>query len=462
LNRYVYTYDDAGNRTTEQIDDTPTAASYDNMNRLLTMQPDGALRFRGTLNESATVTVQGRPAQVTSDNKFEGPAQVGSGANAVEVRARDYAGNERLNTYQVSVAGSAKTFTYDANGNMRADGTRTLEYDAENRLTRVLIGGAEVARFVYDGLNRRVQKILKAGTTTYVYDAVNAIEERLSTGDTLRYVYGPLVDQLWAVQDATGLVSYYVADHLGSIVQVTNASGEVTLLREYDLHGNLTVGASQGGSAFTGREWDPETGLYYYRARYYDPKMGRFLSEDPIGFEGGINLYAYVGNSPTGWTDPFGFQTNPPPPNINGGKPWTWQADPNNSRGGWFQDELGNRANWDAKYRHWDVDPPNAAGQPGGGTRVRYGAWGNLLPPSAQHKAGGAPPQPLPPSRFKPRGGRGAVGGGVTAACLGILSVISIIIQAIREAEEKKHWLEYCEQNPCDPACYGSGFKCWT
>lgn len=97
------------------------------------------------------------------------------------------------------------------------------------------------------------------------------------------------------------------ADGLGSIVAMTDAAGNVTSRRQYDAWGNLEVGADQPGYAFTGREWDPETGLYYYRARYYDPKVGRFLSEDPIGFAGGINLYAYVGNNPIGWVDPTGW-----------------------------------------------------------------------------------------------------------------------------------------------------------
>src|SRR6185503_18789838 len=66
---------------------------------------------------------------------------------------------------------------------------------------------------------------------------------------------------------------------------------------------------------FTGREWDPETGLYYYRARYYDPKTGRFVREDPIGLRGSdINFYAYVRNNPVNWTDPYGLQFVPTVP----------------------------------------------------------------------------------------------------------------------------------------------------
>jgi RHS repeat-associated protein len=98
------------------------------------------------------------------------------------------------------------------------------------------------------------------------------------------------------------------ADGLGSIVAMTDQGGSVTLTRQYDAWGNLEVGADQAGFSFTGREWDPEIGLYYYRARYYDPKVGRFISEDPVRFSGGINFYAYVRNNPANLVDPDGLQ----------------------------------------------------------------------------------------------------------------------------------------------------------
>ncbi|MCU0293268.1 MAG: hypothetical protein MUF10_14965, partial [Thermoanaerobaculaceae bacterium] len=87
------------------------------------------------------------------------------------------------------------------------------------------------------------------------------------------------------------------ADGLGSVVKMTDAAGNVVHPYQYDAWGNIEpdTGAPVDGVkyAFTGREWDPETGLYYYRARYLDPKVGRFISEDPIGFAGGVNFYAY-------------------------------------------------------------------------------------------------------------------------------------------------------------------------
>jgi RHS repeat-associated protein len=103
-----------------------------------------------------------------------------------------------------------------------------------------------------------------------------------------------------------------LTDHLGSVVQVTNSAGAVTAASEYDPWGDRPAGASTSGWAFTGRDWDPETQLHYYRARYYDARLGRFLSEDPLPLFRRrleeMNGYAYVSNSPIGYVDPYGLQ----------------------------------------------------------------------------------------------------------------------------------------------------------
>lgn len=307
LKRYAYGYDALGNRTADQVDDAVTGGTFDNRNQLTSRQPGGALSFKGTLNEPATVTVAGQPATVAPDNSFQGRAPVTSGTSNVAVAATDPSGNTRTNTYQVSQSGSTTNYTYDANGNLTGDGTKTYEWDAAFRLLRVAQGATELARFTYDGLGRRRQKIAGGVTHTYVYDRSDIIEERVSTGTTLSQVYGLGVDQALARRDNAGAVTYYLADHLGSVVLETNASGAASLTREYDPFGNLLQGGSASGYAFTGRELDAESGLLYYRARYYDPKLGRFISEDPIGLEDGPNVYTYVKDNPITRRDPEGL-----------------------------------------------------------------------------------------------------------------------------------------------------------
>jgi RHS repeat-associated protein len=210
---------------------------------------------------------------------------------------------------------AALTYTYDSNGNLtqkiEGSDTWTYEWDAENRLKRVLKNSVEQARFAYDPRGRRVEKVTGGVTTSYTYDAESILRETSSTGTTFKYVHGDDIDEPLAHEDGVGTLTYFHPDGLGSIVRTTNSTGGVTATRRYDAFGNLELGATNGHS-FTGREWDSETGLYYYRARYYDPKIGRFISEDPIGLNGGINLYAYADNSPATFGDPFGLQASSP------------------------------------------------------------------------------------------------------------------------------------------------------
>jgi RHS repeat-associated protein len=205
----------------------------------------------------------------------------------------------------LSGAETAFRVSIDANGNLTGDGTKTYEWDAENQLTAVKQGGNTLASFTYDGNGRRATKTAGGVTTTYVYYGAQFLEERPSTGTTKRYVYGLGIDRPLA-QAVGGVTSYSVADHLGSVVRTTDASGAPTLTREYDPWGNLLQGSTMSGYAFTGREWEPDIGLYYYRARYYNAAIGRFTSEDPIGLEGGTNLFAYVQNRPLTHVDPEG------------------------------------------------------------------------------------------------------------------------------------------------------------
>jgi len=230
------------------------------------------------------------------------------------VLAKDATGNTRTNTYDIAVGSGTISYTYNARGDLvqRAVGSDawTYDWDARSLLRRVTRNGAEVARFEYDPLGRRLEKVAGGATANYVYDGVDIVRETVSGGSTTTYgyIHGPGIDEPLARENvATGTLTYFHADGLGSIVKVTDTNGSVVLTRQYDAWGNLETGAADPGYAYTGREWDPETGLYYYRARYYDPKIGRFISEDPIGFLGGVNLYAYVDNRPTEMIDPLGW-----------------------------------------------------------------------------------------------------------------------------------------------------------
>jgi RHS repeat-associated protein len=176
----------------------------------------------------------------------------------------------------------------------------------------------------YDPLGRRITKttggtgVGAGGTTTgYLLDGDEEIAEYNVTGGAWsllrRYVTGPSVDERIAHVEGSALSApaktYYHFNHQGSVVAMTDGSGAVTQRLSYDEYGVLSPSASPNGEAyrFTGRRFDPETGLYYYRARYYSPALGRFLQTDPVGYKADLNLYEYVWDAPIDGVDPSGL-----------------------------------------------------------------------------------------------------------------------------------------------------------
>ena len=311
---WQYGYDPVGNRTTNQINDSVMTAAFSDRNQLTSGSGGGALKVRGTLNEPGTAKVNGNSARMLAGNIFEATIQAAIGTNTFAIEATDQSGNLTTKNYQISVAATGATYTYDSNGNRttKTEGSDTWDYEwnANNELTRVTKNSAEQARFGYDPMGRRVEKVAGGVTTSYEYDRENLLRE-VRGGTTLKYVNGQETDEPLAMDNGTAL-SYFHNDALGSIVKTTDTAGAVTLTRQYDAWGTLEVGASEPGYAFTGREWDPEIGLYYYRARYYDAKVASFLSQDPIGLRGGdVNFYAYVRNHPVNLIDPSGMRYIP-------------------------------------------------------------------------------------------------------------------------------------------------------
>ncbi|GAC1669002.1 MAG: hypothetical protein NVS9B4_25040 [Candidatus Acidiferrum sp.] len=181
------------------------------------------------------------------------------------------------------------------------------------RLSSVALttAGGRVA-FKYDPFGRRIQKAFTQGTSTttsnYLYDGDNLVEEVDPLGTMVtRYAQGLNIDEPLAMLQA-GVTSYYHADGLGSITSMTDATGAVANTYSYDAFGNTTAtGTLVNPFQYTGREFDAETGLYYYRARYYNSNAGRFLSEDPTGFRAGANFYPYVSGNPLIFNDPTGL-----------------------------------------------------------------------------------------------------------------------------------------------------------
>jgi len=199
------------------------------------------------------------------------------------------------------------TSQYDPNGNLAstsdAAGATTYLWDARDRLIGIT-GPTLTASFQYDALDRRIRKTINGVTTTYQYDGADLLTE--SGASNASYLSTLNIDEPIVRQTATS-PEFYLTNALGSTLALTDDSGTVTTRYTYEPFGATTVnGSSTNPVQFTGREHDAPD-LYYYRARYYSPSRSRFLSEDPLEFGAGDeNLYAYVFNNPTTYTDPSG------------------------------------------------------------------------------------------------------------------------------------------------------------
>ena len=260
----AYVYDGVGNRltTTTTQAGVPVLTTYE--------QTGGAAPFDAEVNQYTTVQENGDPIQ---------------------------------------------NHTYDDNGNLTSDGTRTYAYDFKNRLVEVRDQGttALISQYSYDAFDRRSMKILPGGTTHYIYDGHECVEERDESDNiTRQYVWGNGIDQL--IQEQTQTDTYYAHENsIGDIAALTDDTGTVVERYSYDPFGNTTV-AVDGGTGneyrYHGARFDPETGFYFMRARYYIPSLGRFAQRDPIGvWTDWVNLgngYTLVGNNAINGIDPKG------------------------------------------------------------------------------------------------------------------------------------------------------------
>ncbi|HET7494168.1 MAG TPA: RHS repeat-associated core domain-containing protein [Candidatus Limnocylindrales bacterium] len=196
--------------------------------------------------------------------------------------------------------------TYDANGNTLTDGTLSYVWNARDELVTLKTGNTVTASFAYDGLGRRIAKTVSGTTTRFAFDRANVVQEQNAAGTPTANLLTGGLDQTFGRTDAAGARTL-LTDALGSTVALADAAGVVGTSYTYEPYGKTSQSgpANANSQQFTGRENDGP--LYYYRARYYQPTFGRFVSEHPAGFAAGDpNLYRYVGGSPTNLTDPSG------------------------------------------------------------------------------------------------------------------------------------------------------------
>ncbi|MCJ7622398.1 MAG: RHS repeat-associated core domain-containing protein, partial [Anaerolineaceae bacterium] len=207
--------------------------------------------------------------------------------------------------------GTALTFTWDDNGQMLTKGTQTFAWDNLGRMTGLTNGGT-TASYTYNGDGVRVGRTLNGGSTAYLQDLAGGMPVVLretTGGSSTDYVYG--ADLLESI--AAGLPTFYHSDGLGSTRLLTDGGGTLTDRNVYDAFGaeRSHSGSSRQPFTYAGEQADPEAGLIFLRARYYDPATGRFISRDSFpGFSMNpitLNHYIYASDNPVNQTDPLGL-----------------------------------------------------------------------------------------------------------------------------------------------------------
>jgi YD repeat-containing protein len=195
LAQFGYTYDKADNRTTERRDQVVSTGTFNNVNELTALSGGGVVGFTGTTTEEAAVTVGGQAAQTSLvGTRFEKAVTLPAGTNTVTVAAVDPSGNTNSKNYRVVVGGgAAQSFTYDANGNMTSDGSRTYAWDAENRLIKIT-EGTKTTDIEYDGFHHWTRIVERNGATTvsdrrFIWDGNTLVEQRNGTSTTAAQRY---------------------------------------------------------------------------------------------------------------------------------------------------------------------------------------------------------------------------------------------------------------------------------
>jgi RHS repeat-associated protein len=325
----AYQYDNAGRRTSATVTGQPSVCysydiasrltgigqgtcptstnvvgvTYDNANRRSTLTlPNGIVLTYGYDNDSRVNSMSYQLGTTSIGNvtyNYDSAGRVitkgGSLAatgfpTAVTSAVYDVA-NELTNWNGTAI-------TYDSNGNILNDGAAAYVWNARNQLT-----SRGTATYQYDAFSRRTLNPLG---TQMLYEGDNSVQELSGTTPTANRIVGG-VDEFFSRTDSSGATSPLV-DAAGSILGLTNSSGSIATQYTYDPFGNTASSGTSSTNVFqyTGRENDGN-GLYSYRARYYSPLFGRFVSEDPMGFKAGMNVYSYSENDPIGGNDPSGM-----------------------------------------------------------------------------------------------------------------------------------------------------------
>jgi len=312
-----YTYDSAGRlKTIAQTTETFTY-SYDTLSRVASLQRPNGVRTdyaynsvyrlaRLTHTNALNEALEDFQYSYNGDDEIE---SINSLASATLLPASKTASPADAANRLPQFGNASYQFNNEGQTISRsATPTVTnLTWDARGRLTRASLSNGQNVDYAYDALGRRSRRTASGATLNFIYDGLEVVLDKESDSSAVDYLNGWGVDNKLRQASVLGGNLYFLQDHLGSTIALTNSSGTITDSLEYGAFGE-SMGSVFTRYGYVGREHDAATGMLYYRTRYYDPGTGRFISEDPIGFRGGINKYVYTLNSPVNFRDPFGLR----------------------------------------------------------------------------------------------------------------------------------------------------------
>lgn len=293
---FTYSYDALSRPTTlQRPNGVQTGYSFDELDRLV------RLKHTNSLNQP----IEDYQFAYNKDDEIESVISLASATQLPQPKTVGTA--DAAN--RIAQFGDA-SYSFDERGMTTSktdgQGTTTYHWDARGRLTQSALPGGQAINYSYDATGRLASRAANGSSTSFLYNNLDVVLDRGSDGSQVDYLNGMAVDdKLRQSSNATGAL-YFLQDQLRSTVALTDAGGNVVERKQYEPFGESQSSALTRYT-FTGRERDASTGLMYYRARWYDPKQGRFISEDPAGFAGGLNKYAYVSNNPVTKTDPSGL-----------------------------------------------------------------------------------------------------------------------------------------------------------
>jgi RHS repeat-associated protein len=306
-----YTWD-AANRLTQIAQSGATVSfAYDEANRRTSLTLANGVVVSYSYDDAGQLTgltyQKGGTAQGDLTYTYDaGGRRIATGGSLAQtdlpatVQTTAYDAANRLTNW------NGATVATDANGSLTGDGTRSYQWDERNRLVQITEGATPIATFNYDAFNRRIGKSINGSSTGFLHDGWQIVQELNGATPKANLLTGLNLDEVFR-RTENGTTSDYLADALGSVRGLMDGAGALQATYTYEPYGATTAMGSLSSNAlqYTGRENDG-TGLYYYRNRYYSPGWGRFISEDPMGFAAGQNLYQYVSGNPAGFTDPLG------------------------------------------------------------------------------------------------------------------------------------------------------------